>query len=326
MTEITLGINQSNQRLDKVLQKHLRAAPKSFIYKMLRKKNITLNNERALGNEQTVFGDTIQFYLSEDTYRKMRGNARDISAEDISFPEIPVLYEDDDVCIFVKPAGILSQKASQFDVSVNEWVVFHARKKGAVSDSDFESFRPAVVNRLDRNTSGIMCAGLSLRGLQGLSEMFRERTVHKYYFALAAGRITEKTEYHSWLVKDTHTNKVRIYQYNVHGAASIHTVVYPIRVYRDRTLLAVELLTGKSHQIRAQLAAAGHPILGDPKYGDPALNRKYGLDMQCLHACRIEFPDPCPLPELAGRIIETEAPATWPLGTAEASEDLPLRK
>ena len=244
--EITLGSNQSNQRLDKVLQRHLREAPPGFVYKMLRKKNITLNGEKALGNEQTVFGDTVQFFLSEETYLKMRGKEKPHNIEDISFPEIPVLYEDNDVCIFLKPAGILSQKATQYDVSVNEWVVLRARRNGIISDSDFESFRPSVVNRLDRNTSGIMCAGLSLRGLQVLSELFREHRIRKFYYALAAGRIEKPREFSSWLVKDRRTNKVRIYADNVHGAERIHTAVKPLRVYSDRTLLLVEIFTGKS--------------------------------------------------------------------------------
>ena len=316
MIEITLGLNQSNQRLDKVLQRHLREATAGFVYKMLRKKNITLNGERALGNEQTVFGDTVQFYLSEETYQKMRGEQKRQNVEDISFPEIPVLHEDNDGCIFIKPAGILSQRATVFDGSVNEWVIFRARRNGIISDSDFESFRPSVVNRLDRNTSGIMCAGLSLRGLQVLSELFREHQVRKFYYAVAEGRIEEPQEYHSWLVKDRSTNKVRIYAKNVHGAQSIRTAVWPVSVYSDRTLLLVEIFTGKSHQIRAQLAASGHPILGDPKYGDPAFNRKYGQITQCLAACRLEFPEDCALPALSGRVFEMEAPKEWPLGTA----------
>ena len=318
MIEITLGINQASQRLDKVLRKILREAPKSFLYRMLRKKNITLNHERAIGNEITVFGDTLQFYFSQETFDKMRGEAPSVSFEDVSFPEIPILYEDSDVCIFVKPAGILSQKAAEDDFSVNEWVVLHARKSGAASDSDFESFRPSIVNRLDRNTSGIMCAGLSMRGLQVLSAMFRDRTVHKYYYALVAGQLTSPCEFQSWLVKDRRTNRVRIYPNSVHGADSIRTAVTPLKVYADRTLLQVELFTGKSHQIRAQLAAAGHPILGDPKYGKAELNRKYGLEFQCLHAYRLEFPENCAIAALSGKVIETEAPKNWPLGTAEA--------
>ena len=246
----------------------------------------------------------------------MRGEAETHNVEDIAFPEIPVLYEDNDVCIFLKPAGILSQKATQFDVSVNEWVVFRARRNGVISDSDFESFRPSVVNRLDRNTSGIMGAGLSMRGLQVLSELFREHRIRKYYYALVSGKIEKPREYHSWLVKDPRTNKVRIYADNVRGAAKIHTAVKPLRVYSDRTLLLVQIFTGKSHQIRAQLASSGHPILGDPKYGDPAMNRKYGLSAQCLMACRLEFPADCGIPSLSGKVFETEAPKGWPLGTA----------
>ncbi|MBP5225289.1 MAG: RluA family pseudouridine synthase, partial [Lachnospiraceae bacterium] len=145
MIEINLSVNQSNQRLDKVLKKLLRAAPEGFVYKMLRKKNITLNHEKALGNEKTVAGDTVQFYFSQETFDKLRGTAAEgTAASDVGFPEIQVLYEDADVCIFVKPAGVLSQKAAPGDYSVNEWLLWEAEHRGYLSSSDFQEFRPSV--------------------------------------------------------------------------------------------------------------------------------------------------------------------------------------
>ena len=140
MIEISLNTNQSNQRLDKVLKKVLREVPMSFIYKQLRKKNITLNRQKAVGNEITVYGDTVQFFFTQETYDKLRGLNSTVEALSVSFPEIPILYEDNDVCIFIKPAGILSQKAVDSDFSVNEWVIWHAKERGLISDSDFETF------------------------------------------------------------------------------------------------------------------------------------------------------------------------------------------
>lgn len=313
MFEITLGVNQSNQRFDKVLQKHLREAPKSFIYKMLRKKNITLNKQKAIGNEITVAGDTVQFFLSEETYNKMRGEGREVISGSPDFPEIPILYEDNDVCVFVKPAGILSQKAVESDYSVNEWIVWHAVEKGIVSDSKFEVFRPSVCNRLDRNTGGIMVAGLSEKGLQVLSEMFRERTVKKYYYALVKGRVTEPREIRGYLKKDERTNQVQIFGFPVPDAKPIHTKYEPLKVYKDRTLLKVHLLTGRSHQIRAHLASIGHPILGDPKYGDTHFNMDYNMFMQCLFSYRTEFPETVELPGISGRVVEAPIPKNWPV-------------
>jgi len=320
MIEISLNLNESNQRLDKVLKKVLKKAPPGFIYKQLRKKNITLNRQKALGNEITVYGDTVQFFLSQDTYDKMRGLSEQeepsSAALDLSFPEIPILYEDNDVCIFVKPAGILSQKAVDSDFSVNEWVIWHAQERGLLSDSAFETFRPAVCNRLDRNTGGIMAAGLSMKGLQVLSELFRRRDLEKYYLALVKGRLDEKKEVSAWLYKDERLNRVKIYRERIAGGKPIRTEYEPLQFFEDRTLIRVHLLTGRSHQIRAHLSALGYPILGDPKYGDRAFNMNYGLFRQCLFAYYIRFPE-CDLPGISGKTFQTEVPKDWPLGPAE---------
>lgn len=317
MFEIQLNVNQSNQRLDKVLSKYLKDAPPSFIYKMLRKKNITLNHEKALGSEKTVAGDTVQFFFSQETYDKMRGKAETLSEKDDRFPEIPVLYEDNDVCVFIKPVGVLSQKAVDSDYSVNEWVIGNGIEKGLVSASDFEAFRPSVCNRLDRNTGGIMTAGLSVKGLQTLSEMFREKKAEKHYYALVKGKLEERTDLRGFLQKNQQTNKVTVYKTPVPGSSPIHTIFTPVALYEDRTLLDVTLLTGKSHQIRAHLASIGHPILGDPKYGDTAWNMKYGTFTQCLFAYKLSFPV-CDLPGISGKTFETEVPGDWPLGTRGA--------
>jgi len=317
MFEFTVGDNQSNMRLDKVLHKVLKEAPKSFIYKMLRKKNITLNHEKAIGSEITVFGDTIQMFFSQETYDKMRGDREQTVPLSVDLPEIPILYEDNDVLIFVKPAGILSQKAVDSDVSVNEWVILHAKEQGIISNSDFETFKPSVVNRLDRNTSGIMAAGLSLRGLQILSEVFRMRTLEKYYYAYVKGRVEEAFEDEGYLYKNTKTNIVRISREEKSGAKKIRTAFEPVWVYGDSTLLKVHLLTGRSHQIRAHLSALDHPIIGDPKYGDPETNLTYGRFMQCLHAFSLTFPK-CALEGISGKTFTTEVPEDWPLGTPGA--------
>ena len=315
MIEISLGINQSGMRLDRFLSRYLKAAPKGFIYKMLRKKNITLNHERAVGDERTVAGDTVQFYLSQETFDKMRGNGSSSIDPEASLPDIRVLYEDSDVCIFVKPPGILSQKAQEKDFSINEWVVLHSVENGLYSASDFETFRPSIANRLDRNTGGIMCAGLSARGLRVLTEMFRERNVEKRYAALVKGRIEDPMDLRAYLLKDPYSNSVTIYQNQVKDSKLIHTKIAPAMIWSDRTLLDVELLTGRSHQIRAQLADIGHPILGDPKYGDPTFNMRYGILTQCLYAYRLKFGE-CVLPEISGREFVVEVPPEWPLGTA----------
>ncbi len=312
MIEITLSANQSNQRLDKVLKKLLKEAPDSFIYKMLRKKNITLNGVKAIGSEKTVAGDRLQFFLSDETFQKMRGSRETVISEAPSFPEIPIIYEDSDVCLFVKPVGILSQKALPTDYSVNEWVIYHAKEQGLISDSGFETFRPSVCNRLDRNTGGIMAAGLSEKGLQVLSGIFRDRSIHKFYYALVKGQITEEALIDGYLVKDEKTNRVRIYKKAVFDSKPIRTRYTPVKVMKDRTLLKVELLTGRSHQIRAHLSSCGHPILGDPKYGDIQWNMQNKRMSQCLFAFKVVFPE-CELPGISCRTFEEPVPSDWPL-------------
>ena len=312
MFEITLNANQSNQRLDKFLKKYLKNAPDSFIYRMLRKKNITLNGAKALGSEKTVAGDTVQFFLSEATYLGMRGEKEPVPDGAPDFPDLPILYEDNDVMVFVKPQGLLSQKADKDDYSVNEWVCYHAVEQGLVSSSEFESFRPSVCNRLDRNTAGIMTAGLSLRGLQTLSNLFHDHLVEKYYYTLVKGEMKEPVDFRCYLKKDQYINKVSILLTEVPGAKEIHTAFTPVKIFSDRTLVLVRLYTGRTHQIRSVLAYLGHPVLGDTKYGSNKFNMKYGIYSQCLLACRLKFPV-CGLRGVSGKTFELDVPADWPL-------------
>ncbi len=311
MIEYRISKNESDQRLDKALQKILREAPKSFLYKMLRKKNITLNGRKADGTEKTCEGDIIRFFLADETFRKMKGE-REIEALRSDFPEIRVLYEDGDVCVFVKPQGILSQKAKDTDFSMNEWVVSYALSKGYISGSSFETFRPAVCNRLDRNTGGIMTAGMSLFGEQKLSELFRERGVEKYYYAICKGAVTESFSQKGFLKKDEENNTVAFSKEECDGAVFMHTDVIPARLSNngELTLLNIRLHTGRTHQIRAGLAAIGHPVLGDPKYGDPELNRKYRRNRQCLFSYGIEFPE-CELSGVSKKSFRVGYPEDW---------------
>ena len=309
-----MNANQSNQRLDKVLKKYLKNAPDSFIYRMLRKKNITLNGEKALGSEKTVSGDTVQFFFSEETYLKMRGEKEPVPDGAPDFPELPILYEDNDLMVFVKPQGLLSQKAEKDDYSVNEWVCWHAVEQGLVSSSEFESFRPSVCNRLDRNTAGIMTAGLSMRGLQTLSQLFHDHAVEKYYYTVVKGQVKEPVDFRCYLKKDDYINKVSILTKPVPGAKEIHTAFSPVEVFPDRTLLLVRLYTGRTHQIRSVLGYLGHPVLGDTKYGDNKFNMKYGIYAQCLVACMLRFPE-CGLPGVSRKTFEIGVPKDWPVFT-----------
>lgn len=311
MQQITVGDNEAGQRLDKLLAKYLREAPKSFLYKMLRKKNITLNGKKASGNEKLLKGDEIKLFLADETIAKFAGDAEphagsNMPGNSYTGDGLDIIYEDSHIILINKPAGMLSQKAADTDVSLVEYLTAYLLQSGALTEEDMRTFRPSVCNRLDRNTSGMVAAGKSLQGLQELSRLFKARTLGKYYLCLVKGRVNETTHIHGFLKKDTQSNQVRITDEAEAGSSAIETEFCPLKSGDGVTLLEVHLITGKTHQIRAHLASVGHPILGDYKYGDKKLNDScrsaYGLKHQLLHAYRITFPAlEGPLSDLSGR-------------------------
>lgn len=310
MKEFIIEENEAGQRFDKYLAKLLKEAPKSFFYKMLRKKNITLNGKKATGNEKLLKGDAVRLFLSDETFDKFAGSVQIARA----YCELDIVYEDEDIIIINKPAGMLSQPADDNTPSLVEYLIGHLLKTGAVTEEQLRTFKPSVCNRLDRNTSGMVCAGKSLAGLQFLSKIFHDRTLHKYYLCLVKGKI-EKTEYiKGYLHKDKKTNKVTVSKEEFADSLPIETRYRPLVSNGTITLLEVELITGRTHQIRAHLSSVGHPLLGDGKYGDPAFNQKYaglGVKYQLLHAYRLEIPQTgqsfcAPVPELFYKIIKAE--------------------
>lgn len=307
MKEISIRPNEAGQRLDKFLGKYMNSAPKSFFYKMMRKKNITLNGKKAAGNEILREGDRIRLFLSDETIEHFSGQNH---AADIQYPVCPldILYEDPHVVFINKPVGMLSQKADAKDVSLVEYLIGYLLESGQLKEEDLRTFRPSVCNRLDRNTSGIVAAGKTLAGLQELSERFRERTLNKYYLCLVKGRVSQPERMTGMLSKDPSSNKVEVLPddpnpsqntdrnkgRNLDRLSRIETEYRPVSSNGRLTLLEVHLITGKTHQIRAHLASKGHPLIGDYKYGDRKLNDRfrsqYGLCSQLLHSARLWFP------------------------------------
>lgn len=290
MQQIIIKDNEAGQRLDKMLAKYLNEAPKSFLYKMLRKKNITLNGKKAAGNEKLVSGDEVKLFLSDETIARFSSSLVQYTKE-----KLDILYEDENILLINKPAGMLSQKAVDSDESVVEHLITYLLTSGQLSEQDLKTFKPSVCNRLDRNTSGMIAAGKSLKGLQELSRLFKDRTLGKYYLCLAAGNITEPSRIQGYLVKDEKTNQVTVRTVKTDGADPIETEYRPLKADGDVTLLEVHLITGKTHQIRAHLASVGHPVIGDYKYGNRNVNdsyrKAYGLEHQLLHAYRLIFPE-----------------------------------
>lgn len=319
MQSYQIESNQAGQRLDKFLHKFMPDAGNGFLYKMLRKKNIVLNGKKAEGREILAVGDTVSFFFSEETFHKFAVQGEESKSVDVSDYErafrqlkgISVVYEDADILIADKPAGILTQKATASDCSLNEWMIGYLLSEKKITGKTLATFKPSVQNRLDRNTSGLVLCGISLRGSQLLSRLISDRSLHKYYFTLVKGQIFEKRELSGYLKKDTKTNMVTITDKEENGSP-IRTILEPVTCKKDITLLKVELVTGKTHQIRAHLASSGHPILGDTKYGDKRFNESFRGKIpphQLLHAGRVEFPIlSAPFSHLSNKVFTSPLP------------------
>lgn len=358
MQKLNITELDAGQRLDKFLAKYLNAAPKSFVYKMLRKKNIELNGKKAEPGALLRSGDEISLWLSDETIAGFRGmeqksalrktpkkvsertlKATPEKAVGRSFEKavgkasdrtggrkrrmdrVPIIYEDERLLIADKPAGMLSQKGSASDYSINEYLLDRVRENGSSFGAGANGFRPSVCNRLDRNTSGLITFAKTYQTARLLTGLFAARSLHKYYLAIAAGTISEGFHAEAWIRKDELHNQAEVRSTEFAGAEHIETEYVPLRHFQtpagEATLLKIRLITGKTHQIRAHLRALGHPILGDPKYGDPVLNRclfqKTGIRRQLLHAWELQFPEMegGAVSDLSGKTFRAPIPAEF---------------
>ncbi len=334
MREFTVSSLEAGQRLDKYLFKLLPNAGRNFIYKMLRKKNITFNNKKADGNEKVCQGDLVKIYFADETFEKFSGKDKvknDVSKDGLtsdkdiviskkkSLPTLDIIYENEDYLFVNKPVGLLSQKADVKDIALVDMIEEYLRQKNG---QHFSTFKAGICNRLDRNTSGIVAAGKSIYGLQKLSEGFRLRTYLKYYITVVKGVIDKRALITSYLSKDERINKVHIIseqEYrqcgNKEQYMAIQTEYIPVCSCDGLTLLKVHLLTGKSHQIRAHLAYIGHPIAGDIKYGDNDFNQyvfhQYHVNSQMLHAYELHIPKKSDDKLTQDIIIKTDIPDSF---------------
>lgn len=319
MKEIIIGANEADKRLDAFLKSYLKEASGGFIYKMLRKKNITLNGKKAEGTEKLKSGDSIKIFFADETLDKFRGrdnNAVSNAAEDDkkafkTIGNLPIIYEDENILLVNKPAGILTQKADRKDISLNEWLIGYLLSTGEITSESLETYRPSVCNRLDRNTSGLVICAKSLAGARKMTQLIKTREVDKYYRTVVSGRLSERVSLKGYLYKDEARNKVYIKDQDPGDDrySYIETEYEPVSYLeeKDLTLLEVKLVTGKPHQIRAHLSSIGHPIIGDAKYG----GRKVpGLNYQLLHSYRLVFPKvlETPFDVIAGKEFTAELP------------------
>lgn len=321
MREISISSVDEGQRLDKYLAKYMPEAPKSFFYKMMRKKNIVLNGKKAAGMEKLCNGDTIKLFLADDTIKKFRGMkeeninvCHDVKNEQL---KLDIIFEDEDILVINKPVDMLSQKADKNDISLVEHISWYLERKKVKEDEAFEGFKPGICNRLDRNTSGLIVAGKSIKGLQSMNGIFRERKLKKYYLCIVKGHVDGFKRIDGYLTKNENHNTVSISREMTEGAYKIVTEYEPLAYGRlqgeSYTLLKVHLVTGKSHQIRAHLKSIGHPIVGDSKYGYKDVykifRKEFGLRHQLLHAWRLELSDDDIVPDkYKNKVFEAAIP------------------
>ena len=286
-TTVTVTKNDAGQRLDKFLTKTYRNLPMSLLYKAVRKKDIRLNGKRCEASSRLSEGDQIYLFLPDDaleiappTYEFMHASKA-----------LDIVYEDDHVMLLNKKAGLLVHPD---DREFADTLIFRVQRylyeKGEYDPADEQSFAPALVNRIDRNTSGIVIAAKTAAALRILNQKLKDREIEKYYLCIVHGKMPKAEDtLEAFLEKNESQNRVYISDTQKQGARTIRTRYRVLEEKNGFSLLEIHLLTGRTHQIRAHLASIGHPLLGDGKYGTNAINKGTGFHKQALCSYRLQF-------------------------------------
>lgn len=289
MIRVEIGINEQSQRLDKFLRKYLENAPLSYIYRSIRK-DIKVNGKRCKEDTMLNLGDEVTLYISDEDIKKFKKSERAVSAK----RQFKVAYEDDNIIVVEKPFGLLTH-GDRFEKKnhLANQVVDYLIQKGDYNPRIEKTFTPASVNRLDRNTTGLVLFGKNNLSLQLLNQMIREKDkISKYYMTIVSGKLRNELHLQDKMTKDCKNNMVTVLPTNGEGK-TMETYVRPIMRTQRYSLVEVEIITGRTHQIRAHLAKAGYPVIGDVKYGDKRVNGimrdRFNLNTQLLHAYKLKF-------------------------------------
>ena len=301
MRKLQIDSNESGQRLDRFLKKYLNEAPNSFIFKMLRKKNIKLNGKKAKPEEMLEAGDEISLFLAEETIEKFR---KPEEPKDASL-DLDIVYEDENIILMNKPVGLLSHFAKGCNDNLVDRMIAYLVSTGAYRPEEELTFSPSIANRLDRNTSGIVIGCKNYESLKNMNEAIKDFKVDRFYRTIVLGELEIDETLGGFLEKNEDKNKVKISE-DLKDGKEVRTRVKTIEVASGFSYLDIELITGRTHQIRAHLSSIGHPVLGDKKYGRKKVNQdfeeKYRLENQFLHSYRVCFRDmPGNLAYLNGR-------------------------
>lgn len=310
MVKLIITENEDNQRLDRFLKKYFKSAPLSYIYKVIRK-DVKVNGKRATIETQLKLGDEITIYMSEAEV----GIYTENKVIHQSKRQFNIAYEDQNIIIVEKPFGLLTHgdKLEKKNTLANQ-VIGYLCEKGEYSPGRERTFVPSPVNRLDRNTTGLVIFGKNNNTLQSLNKMIREKGyIRKYYLTIVSGQLKKEIKLIDKMDKDEKNNKIKVMDFDSKDGKVMETVASPLKSTKDFTLIEVELVTGRTHQIRAHLASAGFPVIGDTKYGNPERNRKiqqqFHLTTQFLHAYRLCFDEGItPIEYIKGMEIKSDLP------------------
>ena len=292
MKEIKITQNEAGQRLDKFLRKYLKDMTLGSIYKAIRKKDIKVNglksNEKYILNE----GDTLSFYFHVDEEAKKKEDKKIINKIiDVEY-DFDIAYEDENILVAKKDKGVLTHPDEGNENTLTCQVLAYLFDNGLYDPAKEKTFSPSPCNRLDKNTEGLIIFAKNYDALKSINEAIRNGEIKKYYMALTVKKPNEGS-YTGYIQKDRRANKSRVFNHEVSNSKKIVTDIRIIDTVGQFSQVEVDLITGKSHQIRAHLAYLGCPLVGDPKYGDKKVNsfflNKYGLQDQMLVAYKLVF-------------------------------------
>ena len=287
MRTLIINRNDAGQRLDKFLSKAVKAMPKSLMYKGIRTKKIKVNRKRAEIGYILEEGDTVELFISEEFFSD---NASDSAFMKLT-PKLDIVYEDENIMLLDKRPGLIVHSDDEEDVNT---LISHVKaylyRKGEYNPEDEQSFAPALCNRIDRNTGGIVIAAKNAEALRIMNEKIRNDELSKFYLAAVHGHMPKRADtLHGYLRKDQVNNIVDISTVKKPGYKEIVTKYRVLDEKNGLSLIEVELVTGRTHQIRAHFSSIGHPLLGDGKYGVNRDDKKLGYKFQALYAFRLEF-------------------------------------
>ncbi len=287
MKRLTIGPNDSGQRLDKFLTKAVPLLPQNLLYKYIRLKRIKVDGKRCQISHRLAVGEQVELYISDEFFEPAREEFPFLAAKD----GVEVVYEDQNLLLADKPAGLVvhEDESGQQDTLINR-VLKYLYQKGEYRPEDENSFAPALCNRIDRNTSGIVICAKNAATLRVMNQKIKDREIDKYYRCLVFGRPQpDHAVLRAYMVKDASENQVRVYDRALPGGRTMITEYTVLESNGRYSLLEVRLHTGRTHQIRAHMAHIGHPLLGDTKYGTNRQNQGLPYRYQALCSWKLVF-------------------------------------